>query len=236
MKKLLSFCLVALFCAQAAVAVTDPAEKRVQNLVKQKMSVEAASVKKTPFGLYEVVIGRQPVYVDADVKFVISGHVFDVVTQKDLTQARIDELSFINIGDLPLKQALVTKKGNGSHVLYHFADPYCSFCKQLEKTLVTLDNVTIYSFVSPVLDSQEMVARILSADNPQKAWRDWMLRAKEPPKAKTKAGNDWMKANENLVNRLSIDAVPLLFFKDGLRLEGAVSKDEIEAKFKTLYP
>ena len=234
MKKLLSTALVCGLAFASLAQAMDADEKRVMTLVKQRMELEVASVHKTPYGLFEVVSGNRPFYVDRDVKFFFSGHVFDILSRKDLTQERIDELSVIDPSFLPADQAIVTKKGKGERVLYLFADPNCSYCKMLEKTLEEIDNLTLYTFVSPVLGSNDMVDRILGAENPEKTWRAWMLEGKTPPKGPKNV--KWREKNAELADKLALDSVPILFFTDGTRIAGAAARDEIEGKLKKLYP
>ena len=221
--------------ALPAFAADLPADaQRVKSLVKQNMNISADSVKKLPVGLYEVVANRNIIYVDKDVKFLVAGHIYDIATQRDLTQQRLDELSTIDTKQLPLQQAIKTVKGNGKRVLYTFSDPYCSYCQRLERTLETLDNVTIYTFVMPLLNSGEMVDRIYCSADPKKAWHEWMLDHKEPAQKTKNCQVDYGNKNAELVEKFGITGAPTMYFADGFRMEGAVSKEEIEAKFATL--
>ena len=217
------------------LAFAGPSEDHVKALVKQRLHMEATSVKALPVGLYEVVTSNQSLlYVDKDVKFLVAGHIFDVATQKDLTQTRLDELSRIDVSILPLDQAIKTVHGKGERNLYVFADPYCGYCQRLEKTLKSLDNVTIYTFVTPLLNSDAMVDRILCAPNPAQAWDNWMLENKEPPALDAKCKITTGKKNYELFERLGLEGAPCMYFDDGNRLEGAASIEEIETRFKNL--
>ena len=233
MNKLLT--LGAMLAFIPAIAFSSVEEDKVKTLVKQRLQLEATSVKALPIGLFEVVTTNHSLlYVDKNVKFLVAGHIFDVATQKDLTQARLDELSRIDVKSLPLSQAIKTVHGNGKRNLYVFADPYCGYCQRLEKTLKTLDNVTIYTFVTPLLNSESMVNRILCASDPSLAWENWMLENKEPPLLDPKCSNTAGKKNYELFERLGLEGAPCMYFDDGYRLEGAVTLEEIEARFKNL--
>lgn len=227
--------LIAPLLAAASIAFAAPTDTdRVKVLVKQKMNIEATSAKRLPMGLYEVVADRNLLYVDKDVKFLFAGHIYDIANQKDLTQARLDDLSKIDIKGLPLNQAIKTVHGKGERNLYVFADPYCSFCQRLEHTLKDLDNVTIYTFITPLMNSAAMVDRIHCAANPEKAWSDWMLEQKEPPELPKNCKTDTGNKNMILFNRFGLEGLPTMYFDDGYRLEGAVSLEEIEKRFKEL--
>ena len=233
MKKTLLLALVSAFMIPA-LAHAAPDTDRVKTLVKQKMNIEATSVKKLPVGLYEVVANRSLLYVDKDVKFLFAGHIFDIASQKNLTQERLDDLSRIDIKSLPLDQALKTTHGKGERKLYVFADPFCSFCQRLEKTLQNLENVTIYTFVAPLMNSEEMVKRILCSPDPQLAWDNWMLDQKEPPALSSQCKTTIGEKNMELFNQFGMEGLPTMYFEDGYRLEGAVSLQEIEARFAAI--
>lgn len=208
--------------------------QRVKTLVKQKMNIDATLVRKLPVGLYEVVVNRNLVYVDKDVKFFVAGDIYDIASQRNLSQMRRDELSKIDPATLPIEQALKTVKGDGKRVLYTFSDPFCSYCQRLERTLESLDNVTIYTFVIPLLNSEAMVERIFCSSNPTKVWHDWMLEHKEPVEKSKDCQTKTPSLNAQLVNQLGIEGAPTIYFADGSRMEGAVSKETIEEKFATI--
>ena len=234
MKRLVLFTsLLTLSCASLAAEMPADAT-RIKALVKQRLNIEAEAVKKLPIGLYEVVADRNVMYVDKDVKFFVAGHIYDILTQRNLTQIRLDELVAIDPKQLPLDQAVKQVKGNGKRVLYTFSDPYCSYCERLERTLQELDNVTIYTFICPLLGSDEMVDRIFCAKNPAKAWHDWMIDRKEPPTKPESCKTDMGKKNAELTEKLGITGAPTIYFADGSRMEGAQGKESIEKRFASI--
>ena len=58
-------------------------------------------------GLYEVVLKNgQLVYTDAKNSFIIDGSIIDTATRRDVTQARLNQLSAIDFSTLPLDHAV----------------------------------------------------------------------------------------------------------------------------------
>ncbi|MBB5470938.1 hypothetical protein OKW30_001908 [Paraburkholderia sp. Clong3] len=57
----------------------------------------------------------------------------------------------IEFASLPVQDALKQVKGNGARKIAVFADPDCGYCKQLETTLEDVGNITVYTFLFPVL-------------------------------------------------------------------------------------
>ncbi|MGJ4749152.1 DsbC family protein, partial [Leptospira sp. SA-E8] len=128
-------------------------------------------------------------YTDAQGRHLIQGQIIDLQTQKNLTAERVDQLTAVNFKDLPFGDAFVIRRGKGERQLAVFSDPECTFCRELERELVKLDNVTIHVFLFPVLGPQstEKAQAIWCAAPAQRAqaWLDWMLKSMPP----TAAGN-----------------------------------------------
>ena len=85
--------LALVLCVLSVSAVAQTTEAKLKKLLQGRLGNEqpVESVTKTPYGgLYEVKVGNELVYTDAEGKFVIIGHVFDTETSKDLTQAKLD--------------------------------------------------------------------------------------------------------------------------------------------------
>src|SRR5689334_7971750 len=61
-------------------------------------------------GLYELRLGAQVIYSDAQGSFVIEGEIIDTANHQNLTQDRIDQLTAFDFGKLPLKDAVVWKQ------------------------------------------------------------------------------------------------------------------------------
>jgi thioredoxin-related protein len=84
-------------------------------------------------GMYELVMGNKVVYGDATGRYLIFGHIYDTHTQKDVTQARLDSLSYgkhIDWGDVPVKYAVRHNTGDASTKLAVLFSPECGYCKK----------------------------------------------------------------------------------------------------------
>ena len=186
-------------------------------------------ISKTPMsGLYEVRMGSDIMYSDAEGSFLIQGTLIDVKQKRNLTEERIDKLSAIAFDQLPLKNAFTQVRGNGKRKLAVFADPNCGYCKRFEKDLQKLDNVTIYHFLYPVLgeDSKNKSKNIWCAKDKAKVWNDWMINGTLPPAANCDAS-----AVDTIVafgQKNRITGTPLLLFADGNRVPGAVPMAQVE--------
>ncbi len=135
-------------------------------------------VSKTPMnGLFEIRMGNEVMYTDAEGHFLIQGALIDVRQRRNLTEERMDKLSAIPFDQLPLKNAFTQVRGNGKRKLAVFADPNCGFCKRFEKDLQKLDNVTIYHTIYRIL-GEEYIRKsrcIWCAKDKAKVWNEWMI-------------------------------------------------------------
>ena len=188
------------------------------------------SVSRTPYGgLYEVVLkSGELVYTDEKVAFVVDGRVIDAKTRRDMTQARLNELSAIDFSTLPLNQAIKQVRGNGKRVIASFEDPNCGYCKRLGKELAQMKDVTIYTFLYPILspDSTAKSNSIWCAKDRAKAWNDWIVDAKAPAPAECDTAA--IELNVALGQKLKINGTPTLFLANGSRIGGYVPAVELE--------
>lgn len=180
-------------------------------------------------GLYEVVMGKNIAYTDADARYFVFGHMFDMVAQADLTAARKQQLNRVEWPKAYFMNAIKVVKGKGERKLVVFSDPDCPFCRQLEYELEKIDNVTIYTFLYPI-DSLHPKARekaisIWCNTNPAAAWHDWMISGKEP---KLRACLNPINDNVTLAAKFGINGTPTLISEDGRVMAGTAPAAQIE--------
>ena len=188
-------------------------------------------VRKTPMaGLFEVRVGTDILYTDAEGNFILHGNLLDTRSRKNLTEERIDKLTAINFKDLQLKNAFTVVRGNGKRKVAVFEDPNCPYCKRFEKDLEKIDNVTVHTFLTPILgpDSTEKSKRIWCASDKVKTWDDWMLRNVSPKEAGAKCDTAALDANVAFARKYNITGTPTLVFIDGHRVPGAINTQQIE--------
>lgn len=193
-------------------------------------------VRATPIpGLFEVRLGLDLFYTDATGRYLMpEAMLIDLQTRSNLTAARVQELSRFPFAQLPLKDAVVWKRGNGSRKLAVFADPNCGYCKRLERTLQELDDITVYTFVIPILgeDSVAKSRAIVCAKDSSAVWLDWMLRNKVPEVPAGSCDDSAMKRNSQFARQHRVNGTPAIFFEDGNRAPGALDREALEARLK----
>ena len=220
--------LATLIITGAAAADETSVKKAVQAKFPQS-SIE--SVIKTPyFGLYEVYIDKDIFYTDEKLSYIILGNIFDGKTLQNLSAERKRKLSAIKFDTLPLDLAIKIVKGNGKRKVAIFSDPDCPFCHRLEKDMVNVTDVTIYTFLFPIESlhpgATEKARAIWCSTDRVKAWNDFMLN-RALPEANASCDNPVDKIVE-FGQRKGIRGTPTLIFADGKVIPGAIPTAQLE--------
>lgn len=189
-------------------------------------NMPVTEVRHTVFGLFEVQLGSNLVYTDEPVSFVLDGHLIDASNRQDITEQRLEELAKVDFNALPFELSVKQVIGDGSRKMAIFEDPNCGFCKQLRRNMVGIDNLTVYTFLLPILseDSAEKVKNIWCATDQGQVLDAWMLGGKVPAKLGCDVPLDQFR---QLGQQLAVQGTPAIFFADGSRVPGAISKEEI---------
>jgi len=219
-------------CASLTSAWADEAVIR-KNLAERMPNLpKIDEVQKTAVGgLWEVRIGTEILYTDEGGNYLVQGEIYDTKARVNVTQTRIDKLTAIDFAKLPLKDAIAIKQGNGTRKMAVFVDPNCGYCKRFERDLAALKDVTVYTFLYPILgaDSSAKSRDIWCAKEPAKVWRDWMLGEKLPPSTgEAKCDSGAIARNIELGRKHRVQGTPAAVFTDGTRLPGAVPLDKLE--------
>ena len=190
-------------------------------------------ITRTPIpGLFEVRFGgTEIIYTDATGDHVLAGAaLIETKTRTDLTEARINKLLAVDFDKLPFKDAVVFKQGSGARRLAIFADPNCGFCKRFERDIAGMKDVTIYTFVVPILgaDSATKSRDIWCAKDAARAWRAWMIDNVAPPKTAASCDSAAIERNLEFSKKNRINGTPVTLFEDGSRKVGALPVDALD--------
>lgn len=189
------------------------------------------SITKMPLGgLYEIVFEGQIVYTDEKVTYLLSGNLFDLrgSTERNLTRERMSQITAQTLAKSH-EGAIKRVKGNGKRVVYTFEDPNCGYCRELQKEFVKMNDVTIYTFLLPILspDSAEKSKAIWCARDRAKAWEDAMLKGAVPTGGRKDCPTPFER-NAQLAQRFGIRGTPAVYLASGQQIGGYVPADKIE--------
>ncbi|MFM2065368.1 MAG: hypothetical protein RLZZ584_277 [Pseudomonadota bacterium] len=181
-----------------------------KTLAERYPGLNIDEVRATPMAnLYEVRMGNEVVYTDAKANYILQGELAETATHRNLTQERINKLTQIDFAALPVKD-----------------------CKKFEKDLLNVKDVTVYTFVIPILggDSPEKSRAIWCAKDNTAVWRDWMTKGATPPRAMGECDSAAIERNKALAMKYKVNGTPAIVFEDGSRAPGAIPAAEVERR------
>lgn len=231
MNRTVSATLASLIAAAllAAPPLAQADESAIRKALEPTLGRIDAVAKSPVPDVWEVVTGAKVQYTDAQGRFVFEGPLRDTASGRDLTAQRQYAL-------LPLNLALVHKRGNGKNVLVTFEDPNCGFCKKLATELLKIPDLTVYTFVYPVLgaNSLEKSRDIWCAASPLAAWNNLMLEGKAPPAAAPGCDSAGIQKTIDLGRQLGIRGTPHLMLENGEILRGYMDAAKLAEKLQVV--
>lgn len=225
--------------AIAAVLLAGSAQAQQEAVIRKVLAERLPQLPKideitrSPVpGLWEVRYGgTELLYSDDKGEHIfVNGSLVDTKTRTDLTEQRIEKMLAVSWDKLPLKDAMVMKQGSGARKIAIFEDPNCGYCKRFERDMAGLKDVTVYTFLIPILgpDSTTKSRDIWCAKDNARVWRAWMLDGTPPPKSMGSCDATALDRNLAFARAFRINGTPAAFFEDGTRKPGAIPADQIE--------
>ncbi|MEQ1600464.1 MAG: DsbC family protein [Methylophilaceae bacterium] len=189
-------------------------------------AMKIKSVLPTPIpGLYEVFTNGNILYIDKSGQYVLAGATLvEDSSKRNLTAERMKTLTAIAFAELPLKDAIAIKKGNGAYKFAIFADPDCPHCKTLETGLekLNLSDYTAYVFLLPLEElhpeAKAKAEAIWCAKDRNAAWENWMLKGTAP---QTATCENPLASNAQLAAKLGVASTPTIYLNNGQQAQAA---------------
>jgi thiol:disulfide interchange protein DsbC len=230
-KTLLIFCwsfVFSLFLLANAFALTnEEATSILKDYIKTEFKI--LEIKEAPWeGFWEVVCGigqdRIILYIDKNLRYIISGQVLDRQTKRNLTLDRLKDLRWADPSTLSLENAIAM--GQGKRKLYVFTDPQCHFCSQLHEELKQIKDLQAFFFLYPLSPASFEKAKSIwcSKDRSKALEENYQGMELKTSSCDTTAINK----NMELGRRLLIDSTPTLVFQNGKIVEGYFPPDTLE--------
>ena len=226
LKKLLPLALASLF-----VATANADEAEIKKAMEAKLGAKVESVTKSGYlGLYEIYADGNILYTDEKMTaFIAGGQLIEGKTMKNVTEERMRKLTAIKFSELPLERAIKHVRGDGKRVIATFEDPNCGYCKKLAKEMQGMSNITVYTFLLPILsrDSAEKSRAVWCAADRSKAWNDLMVNNAVPAPGTCDAPIEKVLA---LAQKYNIRGTPTIILPNGERIPGAIPVAQLEQK------
>ena len=216
---------------KAAPALTAvPADVRARFVAKLPGATpDDVSASPIP-GLYEVTMGGLIAYVSEDGKYLVSGSVYDLDTQMNLTASRRNAARAKALAAASESQMIVFGPQNPKMTVTVFTDIDCGFCRKFHNQIAEVNKAGVrvrylmYPRTGPGTESWRKAEQVwCSADR-----RDALTRAKrgEPLKAKA-CGDGAIKTQYELGSDLGVEGTPAIFTQTGDYIGGFLTPEEL---------
>lgn len=121
---------LAVFGASTAMANTKPLSKDDAKKVLEGFApgINIISVAESPIkGLYEVIVetgGKKSiVYLDSEKKNLVLGQIVDVVSKRNITKEKFDDINRVDFSSIPLDDAILLGSADAKYKVVVFDDP-----------------------------------------------------------------------------------------------------------------
>ncbi|QDX82280.1 hypothetical protein B9N43_14135 [Denitratisoma sp. DHT3] len=229
--------LFLLFAAAAGSALAQSGEAAIRKVFEDKLKTHVDQISRSPLpGIYEVLVEGQTMYVDEKASHFIAGTMVDLKTMNNVSADSRAKWLQKQYAKLPLDLAIKVVRGSGKNVLVTFEDPNCGYCKVLGKDLQKQKDITVYTFLLPVLgpNSESMARNIWCAPDRGKAWTEWMVGGTAPASAAKCDADGVLRKTMELGQRFGIRGTPFLMFANGDAAPGYLKPEEMEKRFKAV--
>lgn len=97
---------------------------------------EPDKISRSPVpGLVEVIIGPRLFYFSEDGRFLLNGHIIDIVNQEDITEPRLAEARKGVVDNLDEKKMIIFSPKEPKHTITVFTDVDCGYCRKLHSQI-----------------------------------------------------------------------------------------------------
>ena len=216
--------------AAPTAPVVIPAEVRAR-IVAKLPGAQASDVAVSPVpGLYEVTMGGLIAYVSADGKYLLSGNVYDLDTQVNLTASRQNSARAKALAAASESNMIVFGPANAKMTVTVFTDVDCGFCRKFHSQIADVNKAGVrvrYMFfprTGPGTESWTKAEQVWCAADRREA----LTRAKKGETVKGKTcGDAAVKSQYELGSDLGVEGTPAIFTQNGDYIGGYLTPTEL---------
>ncbi len=216
--------------AAPTAPVVIPADVRAR-VVAKLPGAQASDVAVSPIpGLYEVTMGGLIAYVSSDGKYLLSGNVYDLDTQVNLTASRRNTARAKALAAASESNMIVFGPANAKMTVTVFTDIDCGYCRKFHSQIADVNKAGVrvrYMFfprTGPATESWTKAEQVWCAADR----RDALTRAKKGDTFKGKScGDAAVKSQYELGSDLGVEGTPAIFTQNGDYIGGYLAPAEL---------
>jgi thiol:disulfide interchange protein DsbC len=218
--------------AQQPDAKVDP---RVE-IASRIPGAKPEELRATPIrDIYELTRGSEIAYVTTDGKYAISGDMFDVTSNNDLTEAHRRDMRVKAIDAVPETQMLIFGPKDPKYTVTVFTDVDCAYCRQLHSQIAEYNRLGVrvrylfYPRSGPNTESWTKAEEVWCSDNRNEA----LTRAKQGQALKAKpCANNPVARHYALGRDFGLQGTPAIVMADGTMLPGYLAPNMLVQELK----
>lgn len=200
--------------------------------------IEAKDIRESPVpGLYEVMVGARIVYVSADGRFLLNGHMIDLVDQANVTEGRLSDVRAAWVAGLDESRMVIFEPPkNTRHTVTVFTDIDCGFCRSMHEDIDGLlargvrVRYLLYPRNGPGTESAKKADHVwCSADR-----NEALTRAKAGKRVTAPACETPTVANFELGRTVPVTGTPTLITDGGMLIPGYLETAKLVAELDRL--
>jgi len=222
-------------------SATVPADVR-QRIAAKLPGAKPEDIAISPIpGLYEVTMGGLIAYVTPDGKYLLSGSIYDLDTEVNLTATRRNAVRAKALAALPEGQMIVFSPPNPKMTVTVFTDIDCGFCRKFHNQIADFNKAGVrvrylmFPRTGPGTESWRKAESVWCS----KDRREALTRAKKGEDLKTKSCSEAsaIKTQYTMGEELGVEGTPAIFTQGGDYIGGFLTPDQlvkvVEASQKT---
>jgi thiol:disulfide interchange protein DsbC len=130
--------LMAVLALSGAAAAADAASEAedMERILEAFPELEATDVRPAPMpGMYEISLGSQMGYISADAQYLIQGDLFDVESERNLTEERRMVARLSTLESVGTDKMIIFEPEEATHTITVFTDIDCGYCRKLHRQI-----------------------------------------------------------------------------------------------------
>jgi len=218
--------------AKPAVAAQVPVPADVKARVIAKLhDVSPADVASSPVpGLYEVTMGGLIAYVSGDGRYLVSGNIYDLDTEVNLTATRRNAARAKALASLREDQMIIFSPEKPKMTVTVFTDIDCGYCRKFHSHIADLNKAGVrvrymmFPRTGPETESWRKAENVwCSADR-----KEALTRAKKGETVKSKScGDAAITAQYDTGEELGVEGTPAVFTQSGDYIGGYLTPEQL---------
>ena len=217
-------------CASIASSADQPAppvDPRIE-LAKKIPGTTPDELHASPIpGMWEVVRGTDIAYVTSDGKYAISGDLYDLAKNDNLTEVRRKDIRMKLLATVPESDMLIFSPQDPKYTVTVFTDVDCAYCRKLHSQIAEYNRLGVrvrymfYPRSGPNTDSWTKAEQVWCSTNRN----DALTRAKlgEELKSPKTCGNSPVGRDYAMGQQFDIRGTPAIVMNNGEMLGGYMS-------------